>query len=236
MSDYSPDTTGDHFEEIAATARQQLLGVVPEQVTRLHWDAASLAQYRSARLTETLSFAAEQSPWHAGRLSSLDLEAVTPKDLTSLPTMTKADLIDTWDRIVTDPRLSLDAARQHLARVDDGGLRVLLDNYFMFTTGGTTGQPGVFVWSIEEFARWGASTIRLGIDAGDPSAKRLTVARGVGAGVAHGAYRQGSQRRVEGDVPGGGDGRGRRQHRGHGVVASRRHRHHDAPRRELVCG
>jgi hypothetical protein len=69
-------------------ARQQLIGVVPEQVGRLHWDAGGLAQYRSARLIETLGFAAEHSPWHAGRLSSLDLEAVTPEDLTSLPTMT----------------------------------------------------------------------------------------------------------------------------------------------------
>ncbi len=169
-----PDMTGDQLEEFAATARQQLLGVMPEQVARLHWDVASLAQYRSARLTETLSFAAEQSPWHADRLSSLDLEAVTPEDLTSLPTMTKADVMDAWDRIVTDPRLSLDAAQQHLARVDDGGLPFLLDKYVAFTTGGSTGRPGVFVWSIEEFARWGASAIRFGIDAGDPPAKRLT--------------------------------------------------------------
>jgi hypothetical protein len=85
MLDSSPDMNGDRFEEIAETARQQLIGVVPEQVGRLHWDAARLAQYRSARLTETLGFAAEHSPWHAGRLSSLDREAVTPEDLTSLP-------------------------------------------------------------------------------------------------------------------------------------------------------
>ncbi|HET7668726.1 MAG TPA: hypothetical protein VFK56_22220 [Mycobacterium sp.] len=174
MFDYSPDATGEHFEDIVATARQQTLAAVPVLVARLHWDAASLAQYRSARLTDTLCFAAQQSPWHAGRLSSLDLEAVTPGDLTSLPTMTKADVMGAWDRIVTDPRLSLDAARHQLARVDDGGPPFLLDEYLVFTTGGSTGQPGVFVWSIEEFARFGASTIRFGIDAGDPPAKRLT--------------------------------------------------------------
>jgi phenylacetate-CoA ligase len=209
MLDHSPDTTGDHFVEIVATARQQLLGVVPEQVARLHWDAACLAQYRSERLTETLSFAAEQSPWHAGRLSSLDLEAVTPEDLTSLPTMTKADVMDAWDRIVTDPRLSLDAARQHLARVDDGGPPFLLGKYFVFTTGGTTGQPGVFVWSIEEFARLGASTIRLGIDAGDPPAQRLTfvAARSLRHPSAwpplllHGRQHAGSRQRVSIDQP-----------------------------------
>jgi phenylacetate-CoA ligase len=174
MLDSSSELFGDFFDEFAESARQQLFGVVPEQVARLHWDAASLAQYRSARLTETLSFAAEHSAWHADRLSSINLEAVTPEDLTSLPIMTKADVMDAWDRIVTEPRLSLDAAQQHLARVDDGGLPLLLEKYIVFTTGGTTGRPGVFVWSLEEFARWGASTIRFGIDAGDPPAERLT--------------------------------------------------------------
>ena len=169
-----PDVTGAFFDEFAESARQQLFGAVPEQVARLHWDAASLAQYRSERLTETLSFAAEHSAWHGDRLSSLDLEAVTPEDLRSLPIMTKVDVMDAWDRIVTEPRLSLDAAQQHLARVEDGGLPLLLEKYVVFTTGGTTGRPGVFVWSLEEFARWGASTIRFGIDAGDPPAERLT--------------------------------------------------------------
>lgn len=174
MLDHSPDNAGATFDEIAETARRKLLDVVPQLVARLHWDSASLAHHRSVRLTQTLRFAAEQSPWHAVRLSGLDLEAVTPEDLSSVPTMTKADLMDAWDRIVTDPRLSLDVASQHLARVDDGQLPILFDKYFVFTTGGTTGRPGVFVWSIEEFARWGASSIRLGIDAGDAPAKRLT--------------------------------------------------------------
>ncbi|MGY4650185.1 hypothetical protein [Mycobacterium sp. URHB0021] len=174
MLDPWPDASGDHFKEIAATARQQLLGVVPDQISRLHWDAASLARYRSARLTEILRVAAVQSPWHADRLSSLDLEALIPKDLTSLPTMTKADVMEARDRIITDPCLSLDAARRHLSRVDDRGPPFLFDKYFVFTTGVNTGQSGVFVWSIEEFARLGASTIRLGIDAGDTPVKRLT--------------------------------------------------------------
>jgi|SoiMethySBSTD1v2_1073268.scaffolds.fasta_scaffold217931_3 hypothetical protein len=174
MLDHEPDTDVDYIEEIAATARQQLLGVVPEQVARLRWDVVSLARYRSARLTETLSFVPEQSLWHADRLSSLDLESLTPEDLTSLPTMSKADVMDAWDRIVTDSRLSLDAVRQHLARVDDGRLPFLLDKYVAFTAGGTMDQAGAFVWSVEEFARGGASAARFGIDAGDPPAKRLT--------------------------------------------------------------
>ena len=74
MLDYSPASTGDHFEDIAATAPQQLLGELPEQVARLHRDADSLARYRSTRLTETVGFAAEHSPWQADRLSGLHLD------------------------------------------------------------------------------------------------------------------------------------------------------------------
>jgi phenylacetate-CoA ligase len=164
----------ERFDEIASKARHQILGSLPQQVARLHLDAASLAEYRSARLTEMLRFAAEHSRWHARRLSGRDLDAVTPNDLTPLPPMTKPDVMGAWDDIVTDPRLSLDGARQHLARIDDAGPSLLLDEYFVFTTGGSTGEPGVFVWSLDEFARWGASTIRLGTDAGDPPAERPT--------------------------------------------------------------
>jgi phenylacetate-CoA ligase len=162
------------FDTVAATAQARLLEELFEQLARLHWDGATLAEHRRTHLAETLAFAAERSAWHAERLAGIDLDAVTPDDLTSLPTMSKADLMAAWDRIVTDQRLSLDLAQAHLARLDRDGPSLLLDEYFIFTTGGTTGEPGVFPWSIEEFARFGASNIRIGTDAGDPPPERLT--------------------------------------------------------------
>lgn len=162
------------FDESAASFQGHLLTSLVEQIERLHWDERTLAEHRRGALAETLSFAATRSRWHAQRLAPVDLDAVTPDDLTALPTMTKADLMAAWDDVVTDPRLSLSAARGHLASLDADGPSFLLDAYLVFTTGGSTGEPGVFPWSCEEFARWAASNIRFGADAGDPPPERLT--------------------------------------------------------------
>jgi len=162
------------FDTAAATMSTRLFASVPDQLERLHWDEPTLARHRSAALAETLAFAAEHSAWHAERIAGIDLDAITPDDLRALPTMSKADLMADWNHIVTDPRLSLDLAREHLARLDNHGPPLLLGEYFVFTTGGTTGEPGVFPWSIDEFARWAASSVRIGADAGDPLPERLT--------------------------------------------------------------
>jgi phenylacetate-coenzyme A ligase PaaK-like adenylate-forming protein len=162
------------FDEAAAAFQEHLLASLAEQLERLHWDERTLAEHRRVALADTLVFAAERSRWHAPRLAPVDLDAVTPEDLTALPTMTKADLMRAWDDTVADPRLSLSAARAHLASLDATGPSFLLDAYLLFTTGGSTGEPGVFPWSSEEFGRWAASNIRFGADLGDPPPERLT--------------------------------------------------------------
>ena len=104
----------------------------------------------------------------------VDLDAVTPDDLGALPTMTKTDLMAHWDEVVTDGDLSLAVARRHLQRLDDEGPAFFGDRYLIFTTGGSTGEPAVFPWSIEEFASFGASSIRFRADAGMPPPERMT--------------------------------------------------------------
>jgi phenylacetate-coenzyme A ligase PaaK-like adenylate-forming protein len=70
-------------------------------------------------------------------------------DLSALPTMTKAELMANWDEIVTDPRLSLGLATEHLERVGEHGPGYLLDAYHVIASGGSTGLRGVFVWDFE---------------------------------------------------------------------------------------
>lgn len=167
------------FDERAGVVQGRLFEELFALLDHLRWDAATLARHRGTALAETLAFAAERSPWHAERLAGVDLAAVTPEDLSSLPTMTKADLRAGWDRIVTDPRLTLRAARDHLERLDRSGPSFLLGDYLVFTTGGSTGEPAVFPWSIDEFSRWAASSLRFAADTGLPPPERVTF---VGAG------------------------------------------------------
>jgi phenylacetate-coenzyme A ligase PaaK-like adenylate-forming protein len=142
------------------------VGQIFEQVPRLAWSPDELRAHRRAALQATLAFAAEHSTWHSSRLARLDLSALDPDDLGALPTMAKADLMAHWDDVVTDPRLTLDAARAHLERVDREGLSLLLDEYLVFQSGGSTGTPGIFCWHKDEMARWAGSTQRWSAAAG----------------------------------------------------------------------
>lgn len=58
--------------------------------------------------------------------------------------MTRADLMDEWDQVVTDPRLTLRAAEESLA-VTGAEPGLLLGEYACLATGGSSGRRGVFV-------------------------------------------------------------------------------------------
>lgn len=49
--------------------------------------------------------AVERSPRHRSRLSGIDVDSLTEADVVRLPTMTKSDLMDSFDEIVTDPHV-----------------------------------------------------------------------------------------------------------------------------------
>ena len=156
------------YQELASQAAQRMLDVLLPAMDRLSWDAGQLDAHRRAGLADTLAHAVERSPWHATRLSVLgsDLDRVEPDDLSGLPTMSKRDLMANWDDIVTDGRLDLATARAHMTRLDADGPAALLDEYHVLTTGGSTGEPGVFCWSLDETLVWGASFMRLTATAG----------------------------------------------------------------------
>lgn len=61
--------------------------------------------------------------------AGIDADTVTGADLAAIPTMTKADVMEHWDEIVTDPRLTLELAETHLERVASEGPAYLLGEY-----------------------------------------------------------------------------------------------------------
>jgi phenylacetate-coenzyme A ligase PaaK-like adenylate-forming protein len=154
-----------------------LLDALAEQIPRLSWSADQLRAHRAAALTETLRRAAERSAFHRDRLADVEIEAVTPDHLHALPTMTKRDLMEHWDDVVTDDRLTLAGARSHLDTLDVGGLSALAGEYLVMTSGGTSGEPAVFCWSLDEMAHFGASAVRWSAVAGaGPPARAAWIA------------------------------------------------------------
>ncbi len=78
------------------------------------------------------------------RLRGVDVDAIEPDDLTALPVMTKAELMEHFDDVVTDPRITLADAEAALARAN-GEPATLLDEILVLTSGGSSGPRGVFL-------------------------------------------------------------------------------------------
>jgi phenylacetate-coenzyme A ligase PaaK-like adenylate-forming protein len=142
-------------------ARRARLSAETELLT---WPLERLQALRDERLRALLHHARERSPWHAERLAGIDLDRISGADLSSLPTMIKADLMANWDRIVADPRLTLESANRHLERVAaTGEMSYVLDEYHVFASGGSTGQRAVIAWDFDGFLHHHLAYSRVGL-------------------------------------------------------------------------
>jgi phenylacetate-CoA ligase len=161
---------------------------LPEHLARLDWDAGRLAAHQRDRLRTLLAHAVEHSPFHARRLKGVDVDRFELAGLARLPTMTKADMMDGFDTLVTDRRLERHVVERHLAasRVVPS---LLLDEYVCLASGGSSALRGVFVQTAEEYAECVASTVRRGMARiaaeGGPTAGSATMALVAAAAPVH---------------------------------------------------
>jgi phenylacetate-coenzyme A ligase PaaK-like adenylate-forming protein len=124
---------------------------LPAEMDKLSWPLERLHALRDERLRGLLQVAKARSPWHARRLREVDPESFSSRDLARIPPMTRDDLRNNWDEIVTDRRLTLDVANRHLERVVTSGPAYLLDEYHLVASSGSTGQRAVFAF---DFSSW----------------------------------------------------------------------------------
>jgi phenylacetate-coenzyme A ligase PaaK-like adenylate-forming protein len=143
-----PQTEDERRARLAASFAAQL----PREIDRVTWPLAQLWALRDQRLRELIRHAKDHSPWHAKRLKHIDPTTVSGDDLSAIPPMTKADLMDNWNEIITDRRLTLELTTAHLERsVTEGRPSLLLDQYVVLATGGSSGHRAVIVWLGERF-------------------------------------------------------------------------------------
>ena len=137
-----------------AEAVQRLL---PDYVTRIDWSPARLQEERTRALRALLITTLERSPWHRERLRGLDIGSLSDADIADLPVMTKTDLMENFDSIVTDPRLSRRRCEDHL---DQHPGDHFLGEFQVVASGGSSGQRGVFVYGWDPWATCYASNVR----------------------------------------------------------------------------
>lgn len=140
--------------------RGELVARQPEELGRVTESRADREARRVSRLRALVSHARRHSSWHQSRLAHVDVDGLRGDELSTLPTMTKHDVMANWDTIVCDPGLTLERVNAHLDVMAENGPALLNDRYLPVTTGGSTGTRGVFVWDLNDLGAHMAATGR----------------------------------------------------------------------------
>ncbi len=104
--------------------------------------------WRQQRLTRLIAFAQAQSPLYARRSRGA-------RTLADFEPVGKAELMQHFDDWATDRRITREAAERHLASAA-GVADAWLDRYLLWTSSGTSGQPGLFVQDAASLAAYDA--------------------------------------------------------------------------------
>jgi hypothetical protein len=110
----------DDFSTLRARHIDAVRAFTPEAIARLSWSRERVRAEQVRRLRRVLAHAQTYSPFHARRLAHIDAEAFELEDLVTLPSMTKDDVMDAWDDVVTDRELHLEDVAVHLDRLLSG--------------------------------------------------------------------------------------------------------------------
>ncbi len=121
--------------------RDLLLKTARERLLRSEWSRELLRSFQDGALQSALKHAVNASPYYRETIGDRLAQGAALKDL---PVLTKRALMENFDRIVTDPRLSRQLVEGHLGGQSSGSL--LLGEYRAVATGGTTGERGVAVF------------------------------------------------------------------------------------------
>jgi phenylacetate-CoA ligase len=100
-----------------------------------------LAARQRERLNEVVAFARANSPFYAQKYRGLP---ETIADVRQLPPVTKLELMEHFDDVITDPAVRKAGVLEHIADLGNLG-KPYLGKYMVWTTSGTTGTPGIFL-------------------------------------------------------------------------------------------
>lgn len=101
----------------------------------------ALTTRREHRLANLIAFARERSPFYQNLYRQLPADL---HEIQELPPVSKPDLMGSFDDWVTDPKVTKTGVEAFVTDTDLVG-NYYLDQYALWTTSGTTGDPGVFV-------------------------------------------------------------------------------------------
>ena len=153
------------FEELRARHVVDRDAALPRYVGQLQWSADQLRTERERRMRVLLATAKTRSAWHRERLRHIDAATFTERDLRSLPTMSKDDLMNNFEAVVTVAAHAR-RRRRHVERPPEN--LYLFDRYLVLASGGSSGCRGVFVYDWEGFVAFYCQVNRWSVRNGLP--------------------------------------------------------------------
>lgn len=124
---------------IFATIRRTVWNM--QQYGPSRWSPTRVRAAQQRRLRRLIHHAAEHSPFYRERFRGLDLDR---RELADLPTVTKAEVMADFDRVVTDRTVRRRELEAHLDDPANVG-RLFQGKYLVCHTSGSQGQPMVIV-------------------------------------------------------------------------------------------
>lgn len=100
-----------------------------------------LAARQKERLNELVKFARTNSKFYAEKYGGLP---ETVYDVSQLPPVTKVELMEHFDDVVTDPSVRKADVMNYISDMGNIG-KPFMGKYMVWTTSGTTGTPGIFL-------------------------------------------------------------------------------------------
>jgi phenylacetate-CoA ligase len=148
-----PDGGAPPLDDLRDRIQADMFAALPAHFRRLGLGPDQLRDWQRDRLRRLLAAAISRSAFHARRLAGIDPARFELADLPSLPVMTKAQMMDHFDELISDRALTREAAERALAATRDEP-RPLPGGYLCMATGGSSGQRGIFACdpaSVAEF-------------------------------------------------------------------------------------
>jgi phenylacetate-coenzyme A ligase PaaK-like adenylate-forming protein len=133
------------WERFRSELQADVMAKLGAHISRLTWTRSQVEAAQRSGLRRLLTHAADRSPFHRERLSGLRMSEIELGDLASLPVMTKAEMMASFDNVLTDRRLNLSMVETALAATAAEPVPIL-GQYVAQATGGSSGRRGVFVF------------------------------------------------------------------------------------------
>ena len=138
-----------------ASALQRLQALARELAARDAWPRERLLAHQREALRAALDHATAASPYYREALGP----DASSRPLSDLPTLPKQTFVEQWDRIVCDPVPRLADVEAHVA--GSSAIEPFRGRYRVFSTSGSSGLRGLFVFGPGEWETWVALHLRM---------------------------------------------------------------------------